>query len=192
MGWQKLNCIATRNHKLPASAKSLSYVDIYQATCCSDAINRRCRCSASLRQRLSRRSCKSLSICKLSQSSTHQPTRHSRLGTHSRWHGSTGIPEDGYIAYETGYMDDGPFHGELAPMQVPRRAAPGRGAATPWDRALDASATDSSTEPRAPGQDALPRSDAPCCVCTCGVVPGCAVLLGGEACVDYQECCGDL
>ena len=38
--------------------------------------------------------------------------------THSRWHGSTGIPEDGYIAYETGYMDDGPFHGELAPMQV--------------------------------------------------------------------------
>ena len=32
--------------------------------------------------------------------------------------GSTGIPEDGYIAYETGYADDGPFHGELAPMQV--------------------------------------------------------------------------
>mmetsp|Transcript_61620 Transcript_61620/g.165562 ORF Transcript_61620/g.165562 Transcript_61620/m.165562 type:complete len:300 (-) Transcript_61620:190-1089(-) len=31
--------------------------------------------------------------------------------------GSTGIPEDGYIAYETGYMNDGPFHGELAPMQ---------------------------------------------------------------------------
>ena len=31
--------------------------------------------------------------------------------------GSTGIPEDGYIAYETGYADDGPFHGELAPMQ---------------------------------------------------------------------------
>ena len=36
---------------------------------------------------------------------------------------STGIPEDGYIAYETGYMNDGPFHGELAPMQV-RRSAP--------------------------------------------------------------------
>jgi hypothetical protein len=31
--------------------------------------------------------------------------------------GSTGIPEDGYIAYETGYANDGPFHGELAPMQ---------------------------------------------------------------------------
>ena len=31
---------------------------------------------------------------------------------------STGIPEDGYIAYETGYMNDGPFHGELAPMQA--------------------------------------------------------------------------
>ena len=31
--------------------------------------------------------------------------------------GSTGIPEDGYIAYETGWADDGPFHGELAPMQ---------------------------------------------------------------------------
>jgi hypothetical protein len=32
--------------------------------------------------------------------------------------GSTGIPLDGYLAYETGWANDGPFHGELAPMQV--------------------------------------------------------------------------
>merc|ERR1740117_2647577 len=31
--------------------------------------------------------------------------------------GSTGVPMDGYLAYETGYANDGPFHGELAPMQ---------------------------------------------------------------------------
>merc|ERR1719352_1486142 len=31
--------------------------------------------------------------------------------------GSTGIPMDGYLAYETGWANDGPFHGELAPMQ---------------------------------------------------------------------------
>jgi len=31
--------------------------------------------------------------------------------------GSTGIPLDGYLAYETGWANDGPFHGELAPMQ---------------------------------------------------------------------------
>jgi len=31
--------------------------------------------------------------------------------------GSTGIPLDGYLAYETGYANDGPFHGELAPIQ---------------------------------------------------------------------------
>jgi hypothetical protein len=31
--------------------------------------------------------------------------------------GATGIPEDGYLAYETGWGNDGPFHGELAPMQ---------------------------------------------------------------------------
>ncbi len=30
--------------------------------------------------------------------------------------GSTGIPEDGYIAYETGYGQQ-PYHGEIAPMQ---------------------------------------------------------------------------
>ena len=32
--------------------------------------------------------------------------------------GSTGIPLDGYLAYEKGWANDGPFHGELAPMQV--------------------------------------------------------------------------
>jgi hypothetical protein len=32
--------------------------------------------------------------------------------------GSTGIPLDGYLAYETGWANDGPFHGELAPIQV--------------------------------------------------------------------------
>mmetsp|Transcript_10587 Transcript_10587/g.21909 ORF Transcript_10587/g.21909 Transcript_10587/m.21909 type:complete len:291 (-) Transcript_10587:59-931(-) len=31
--------------------------------------------------------------------------------------GQTGIPLDGYLAYETGWANDGPFHGELAPMQ---------------------------------------------------------------------------
>lgn len=31
--------------------------------------------------------------------------------------GSTGIQQDGYIAYETGWANDGPFHGELAPLQ---------------------------------------------------------------------------
>lgn len=31
--------------------------------------------------------------------------------------GSTGIPLDGYLAYEKGWANDGPFHGELAPMQ---------------------------------------------------------------------------
>jgi hypothetical protein len=31
--------------------------------------------------------------------------------------GSTGIPMDGYLAYETGWANDGPFHGELAPIQ---------------------------------------------------------------------------
>jgi len=31
--------------------------------------------------------------------------------------GSTGIPLDGYVAYETGWANDGPYHGELAPMQ---------------------------------------------------------------------------
>jgi len=31
--------------------------------------------------------------------------------------GSTGIPLDGYLAYETGWANDGPFHGELAPIQ---------------------------------------------------------------------------
>lgn len=27
------------------------------------------------------------------------------------------MPLDGYLAYETGWANDGPFHGELAPMQ---------------------------------------------------------------------------
>ena len=31
--------------------------------------------------------------------------------------GSTGVPLDGYLAYETGWGNDGPFHGELAPLQ---------------------------------------------------------------------------
>jgi len=31
--------------------------------------------------------------------------------------GSTGTPLDGYLAYETGWANDGPFHGELPPMQ---------------------------------------------------------------------------
>jgi len=31
--------------------------------------------------------------------------------------GATGIPLDGYLAYETGWGNDGPFHGELAPLQ---------------------------------------------------------------------------
>jgi len=31
--------------------------------------------------------------------------------------GSTGIQQDGYIAYETGWANDGPFHGEQAPLQ---------------------------------------------------------------------------
>eukprot|EP00282_Hemiselmis_andersenii_P016821 CAMPEP_0114147132 /NCGR_PEP_ID=MMETSP0043_2-20121206/20928_1 /TAXON_ID=464988 /ORGANISM="Hemiselmis andersenii, Strain CCMP644" /LENGTH=314 /DNA_ID=CAMNT_0001241619 /DNA_START=6 /DNA_END=950 /DNA_ORIENTATION=- len=31
--------------------------------------------------------------------------------------GSTGIPEDGYVAFETGHADDGPYHGLIAPMQ---------------------------------------------------------------------------
>ena len=31
--------------------------------------------------------------------------------------GATGIPMDGYLAYETGWANDGPFHGELAPLQ---------------------------------------------------------------------------
>mmetsp|Transcript_38441 Transcript_38441/g.75077 ORF Transcript_38441/g.75077 Transcript_38441/m.75077 type:complete len:329 (+) Transcript_38441:25-1011(+) len=31
--------------------------------------------------------------------------------------GSTGIPEDGYVAFETGYGADGPYHGLVAPMQ---------------------------------------------------------------------------
>ncbi|EKX33836.1 hypothetical protein GUITHDRAFT_166356 [Guillardia theta CCMP2712] len=41
--------------------------------------------------------------------------------------GSTGIPLDGYLAYETGWANDGPFHGELAPMQeagIASRARP--------------------------------------------------------------------
>jgi len=38
--------------------------------------------------------------------------------------GSTGIPLDGYLAYETGWANDGPFHGELAPMQVDRARTP--------------------------------------------------------------------
>jgi hypothetical protein len=38
--------------------------------------------------------------------------------------GSTGIPLDGYLAYETGWANDGPFHGELAPMQVRVSTAP--------------------------------------------------------------------
>ena len=37
--------------------------------------------------------------------------------------GSTGIPLDGYLAYETGWANDGPFHGELAPMQVAHASA---------------------------------------------------------------------
>jgi hypothetical protein len=31
--------------------------------------------------------------------------------------GQTGIPMDGYLAYETGWANDGPFHGETAPLQ---------------------------------------------------------------------------
>ena len=31
--------------------------------------------------------------------------------------GATGIPMDGYLAYETGWANNGPFHGELAPLQ---------------------------------------------------------------------------
>ena len=31
--------------------------------------------------------------------------------------GATGIPMDGYLAYETGWANSGPFHGELAPLQ---------------------------------------------------------------------------
>mmetsp|Transcript_3537 Transcript_3537/g.7150 ORF Transcript_3537/g.7150 Transcript_3537/m.7150 type:complete len:289 (+) Transcript_3537:14-880(+) len=41
--------------------------------------------------------------------------------------GQTGIPLDGYLAYETGWANDGPFHGELAPMQeagIANRARP--------------------------------------------------------------------
>ena len=31
--------------------------------------------------------------------------------------GSTGLPEDGYVAFETGYGNDGPYHGLILPMQ---------------------------------------------------------------------------
>lgn len=31
--------------------------------------------------------------------------------------GSTGLPEDGYVAFETGWSGDGPYHGLVLPMQ---------------------------------------------------------------------------
>jgi hypothetical protein len=56
----------------------------------------------------------------------HAPTQQKWVGSPEKFlptdgdypGGSTGIPEDGYLAFETGWSNDGPYHGMIAPMQV--------------------------------------------------------------------------